>query len=170
VRLLTGAPPPTLNNSHVARHQQNWRLHEYHLLLPEDLDSAAVKAALADPQYWPLSAGDPLRAYLPHGLAIQQDHNGIRVREPGHVVDTFYSRCPAPEDITPEYAKRVREILIVGEVSRPVASFLFNYLIIFIRLTNLCPLCYTIFYVLFFFRWFVARWNRVIRRGASLRL
>ncbi|KAF8266061.1 hypothetical protein EI94DRAFT_1772201 [Lactarius quietus] len=115
VRLLTGAPPPTLNNSHVARHQQTWRLHEYHLLLPEDLDSAAAQAALTDPQYWPLSPGDPLRAYLPHGLAIQQDHSGIRVREPGHVVDTFYSRCPAPEDITPEYARRVREILIAGE-------------------------------------------------------
>lgn len=136
VRLLTGAPPPTLNNSHVARHQQTWRLHEYHLLLPEDLDSAAAKA---DPRYLPLSPGDPLRAYLPHGLAIQQDHSGIQVREPGHVVDTFYSRCPAPEDITLEYAKRVREILIVGEVSQQsVTSFYFIYLITFLRLTNMC--------------------------------
>jgi len=128
-RLLSGAPPPTLNNSLVARHQQTWRLHEYHLLLPEDLDSAAAKAALADPRYWPLSPGDPLRAYLPHGLAIEHERSGIRVREPGHVADTFYCRCPAPEAITPEYTKRVREILIAGEVSRQAMhvghSFLF---------------------------------------------
>jgi hypothetical protein len=159
VRMLTGAPPPTLNNSHVARHQQTWRLHEYHLLLPEDLDSAAAKAALADPRYWPLSPGDPLRAYLPHGLAIQQDHNGIQVREPGHVVDTSYSRCPAPEDITPEYAKRVREILIVGEVSQQSVTLF--YLIIFIRLTNMCGYVWHLLFLLF------ARRNRVIRRGAS---
>ena len=141
VRLLTGAPPPTLNNSHVARHQQTWRLHEYHLLLPEDLDGTAAKAALADPRYWPQSPGDPLRAYLPHGLAIQQDHSGIQVREPGHVVDTFYSRCPTPEDITPEYAKRVREILIVGEVSQQLVNWflLFNYF--FLWLTDMCALC-----------------------------
>ncbi|KAI9435814.1 hypothetical protein H4582DRAFT_2168347 [Lactarius indigo] len=114
-RLLSGAPPPTLNNSLVARHQQAWRLHEYHLLLPEGLDSTAMKVALANPRYWPLSPGDPLRAYLPHGLTIEHERNGIRVREPGHVEDTFYCRCPAPEDITLEYAKRVREILIAGE-------------------------------------------------------
>lgn len=124
MRLLTGAPPPTLNNSTVARHQQTWRLYEYHLLLPEDLDSAAARATLADPRYWPLSPGDPLRAYLPHGLSIEHDRGGIRVREPGRVVDTFYCRCPVPEDITPEYVRRVREILIAGEV----CYFLFIYL------------------------------------------
>lgn len=135
--MLSGAPPPTLNNSLVARHQQTWRLHEYHLLLPEALDGAAAKAALADPQYSPLSPGDPLRAYLPHGLAIQQEQSGgIRVCEPGHVVDTFYRRCPAPEDITPEYAMRVREILIAGEVglSSDLAplSFFFIYLFLIV--------------------------------------
>ena len=127
VRMLSGAPPPTLNNSLVARHQQTWRLHEYHLLLPEDLDGAAAKAALADPQYWPLSPGDPLRAYLPHGLAIQHEDSGIRVREPEHVVDTFYRRCPAPEEITPEYTKRVREILIAGEVS---CQFIYLFILV----------------------------------------
>jgi hypothetical protein len=118
--LLSGAPPPTLNKSLVARHNQTWRLHEYHLLLPEDLgESAEAAAALEDPRFKPLSPGDPLRAYLPHGLAVQQDHenDGIRVHEPGRVADTFYHRCPAPEQITAEYAKRIREILIKGQVS-----------------------------------------------------
>jgi hypothetical protein len=89
-------------------------------LLPEDLGEPAEAAeALEDPRYKPLSPGDPLRAYLPHGLAVEQDHenDGIRVHEPGRVADTFYHRCPAPEQITAEYAKRIREILIKGQVS-----------------------------------------------------
>jgi hypothetical protein len=118
--MLSGAPPPTLNKSLVARHNQTWRLHEYHLLLPEHLGESAEGAdALEDPRYKPLSPGDPLRAYLPHGLAVEQDHenDGIRVHEPGRVADTFYHRCPEPEQITAEYAKRIREILIKGQVS-----------------------------------------------------
>ena len=74
--------------------------------------------ALEHPRYKPLSPGDLLRAYLPHGLAVEQDHenDGIRVHEPGRMADTFYHRCPAPEQITAEYAKRIREILIKGQV------------------------------------------------------
>lgn len=116
--LLSGAPPPTLNKSLVARHNQTWRLHEYHLLLPEDLgESADAAEALEHPRYKPLSPGDFLRAYLPPGLAIEEDdeNDGIRVHEPGRVADTFYHRCPAPEQITAEYAKRIREILIKGQ-------------------------------------------------------
>src|SRR5882757_5341845 len=119
--MLSGAPPPTLSNSVVAWHPQTWRLREYHLLLPEDLgDEAKMTAALEHPRYKPLSPGDPLRAYLPPGLAIEHDHGGISVYEPGRVVCTFYHRCPGPEHVTPEYAKRVREILIAGEVHHRV--------------------------------------------------
>ncbi|KAI0248930.1 hypothetical protein BJV78DRAFT_1276360 [Lactifluus subvellereus] len=113
--LLSGAPPPTLNKSVVARHQQTWRLHEYHLLLPSDVDEQDAAALDDDPQYKPLSPGDPLRAYLPSGLSYEYKRNGISVYEPGREADTFYHRCPAPEQVTREYAKRVREILIAGE-------------------------------------------------------
>jgi len=88
-------------------------------LLPEDLgESADAAEVLEHPRYKPLSPGDFLRAYLPPGLAIEQDdeNDGIRVHEPGRVADTFYHRCPAPEQITAEYAKRIREILIKGQV------------------------------------------------------
>lgn len=118
--MLDGAPPPTLNKSLVARHQQKWRLHEYHLLLPEDLvesPESEVAVALEHPRYKPLSPGDPLRAYLPTGLVYEHDNDGMSVYEPGRVAHTFYHRCPAPEQITAEYAKRVREILISGQVT-----------------------------------------------------
>jgi hypothetical protein len=115
--MLSGAPPPTLSNSVVAWHPQTWRLREYHLLLPEDVgDEAKMTAAIEHPRYKPLSPGDPLRAYLPQGLTVDHAPNGMNVYEPGRVADTFYNRCPAPELVTAEYAKRIREILIAGEV------------------------------------------------------
>ena len=115
--MLSGAPPPTLSNCVVAWHPQTWRLREYHLLLPEDLgDEAKMTAAVEHPRYKPLSPGDPLRAYLPQGLTIDHASNGVNVYEPGRVADTFYHRSPAPEHITAEYAERIREILIAGEV------------------------------------------------------
>jgi hypothetical protein len=121
--MLSGAPPPTLSNSVVAWHPQTWRLREYHLLLPEDLgDEAKMTAAVEHPRYKPLSPGDPLRAYLPQGLTIDHTSNGVNVYEPGRVADTFYHRSPAPEHITAEYAERIREILIAGEVG---AHFLY---------------------------------------------
>lgn len=136
--MLSGAPPPTLSNSVVAWHPQTWRLREYHLLLPEDLgDEAKMTAAVEHPRHKPLSPGDPLRAYLPQGLTV--DHapnaNGMNVYEPGRVADTFYHRSPAPEHITAEYAKRIREILIAGEVG--AHHFPCLYLISQKMLTNL---------------------------------
>jgi hypothetical protein len=89
------------------------------LLLPSDVDEsdpAAVATALEDPRYKPLSPGDPLRAYLPYGLSYEHKRDGIRVYDPGREADTFYHRCPEPEQVTTEYIKRVREILIAGEV------------------------------------------------------
>ncbi|KAI0297857.1 hypothetical protein B0F90DRAFT_1818953 [Multifurca ochricompacta] len=136
--LLSGAPPPTLNKSLVARHQQTWRLHEYHLLLPEDHDDGLYVPGSSttatttttrieeDPRYRPLSPGDPLRAYLPYGLSIEQERNGLSVHEPGRVMDTFYHRCPAPEQITREYNRRVREILIAGELDGDRGKWLYR--------------------------------------------
>jgi len=119
--MLSGAPPPTLNQSLVARHQQTWRLHEYHLLLPENSDELTEgDAALEDSRYTPLAPGDPLRAYLSKKMVIVHDSNGISVFEPSvyepdRMTEKYYHQCPAPEQVTPEYARRVREILIKGE-------------------------------------------------------
>ncbi|KAI0314702.1 hypothetical protein OF83DRAFT_420640 [Amylostereum chailletii] len=109
-QLLGGAPPRTLSVSVVARHQQTFRLREYHLLAPEDPVNAGKDA------YRPLSAGDPLRAHLPIDLEIQEDGSrGMYVREPGRSTSAYYSRARerAPGDT--EYVARVREVLIAGE-------------------------------------------------------
>jgi hypothetical protein len=132
--MLSGAPPPTLNQSLVARHQQTWRLHEYHLLLPENSDELTEgDAALEDSRYTPLAPGDPLRAYLSKKMVIVHDSNGISVFEPSvyepdRMTEKYYHQCPAPEQVTPEYARRVREILIKGEVGtlHPITSSFFR--------------------------------------------
>jgi hypothetical protein len=93
------------------------------LLLPSD--DATAAAVDDDLQYKPLSPGDPLRAYLPYGLSYKYKGDGISVYEPGREADTFYHRCPAPEQVTREYAKRVREILIAGEVRGSYYLFFF---------------------------------------------
>ncbi|KAA1474136.1 hypothetical protein DENSPDRAFT_840689 [Dentipellis sp. KUC8613] len=111
--LLSGAPPPTLHKSLVARHQQTWKLREYHLLAPESMEE---RHHTADRDcYRPLSAGDPLRAYLPNGIDFQAEHDGIRVFEPGRSESLFYHRTRAHSQVTPEYAARVLEILVAGE-------------------------------------------------------
>ncbi|KAI0056831.1 hypothetical protein BV25DRAFT_1813403 [Artomyces pyxidatus] len=113
--LLSGAPPPTLHKSLVARHQQTWRLREYHLLVPEIIDSENSNTANTE-KYRPLTPGDPLRAYLPPGLTIEYEPEGIKVQEPSRPGETLYYRSPEPAQVTEAYAKRVREILITGEV------------------------------------------------------
>lgn len=157
--MLSGAPPPTLSNSVVAWHPQTWRLREYHLLLPEDVgDEAKMTAAIEHPRYKPLSPGDPLRAYLPQGLTVDHVPNGMNVYEPGRVADTFYNRCPAPELVTAEYAKRIREILIAGEVRAHHFHLLF---MVSKTLTNLS------FFVLFSTFPFRRQWLHFLSRDAT---
>jgi hypothetical protein len=95
--------------------------------LPSGEDESEAETVLEDPQYKPLSPGDPLRAYLPYGLSYEHKGDGIRVYEPGREADTFYHRCPEPDQVTTEYAKRVREILIAGQVRAYRNLFIFSF-------------------------------------------
>ncbi|KAI0049022.1 hypothetical protein FA95DRAFT_1489902 [Auriscalpium vulgare] len=113
--LLSGAPPPTLHKSLVARHQQTWRLREYHLLLPEAVEGTDASEAASADKYKSLTPGDPLRAFLPPGLTIEYEPDGIKVKEPSRLVETFYHRSPERTRVTEMYTKRVREILVTGE-------------------------------------------------------
>lgn len=104
--LLSGAPPPTLHRSLVARHQQTWKLREYHLLGPEEPNEPNSNADNTNnnntmhnvpDRYRPLSMGDPLRAYLPTGVDISVVGGGqerLEVREPGRREMLVYHRCP----------------------------------------------------------------------------
>ena len=180
--LLSGAAPPTLHQSVVARHPQTWKLREYHLLAPEpsahaprrgrghdgsrnshadagnggdvskneDEDEDEGKGEDEgegdgegdgeggdDDAHRPLSIGDPLRAFFPPGVDIQLTGDAALVREPTRASVSRYEAARAhggghegghaageyaDAEEEKEYARRVREVLVVGEVSAPASS------------------------------------------------
>ena len=180
--LLSGAAPPTLHQSVVARHPQTWKLREYHLLAPEpsahaprrgrghdgsrnshadagnggdvskneDEDEDEGKGEDEgegdgegdgeggdDDAHRPLSIGDPLRAFFPPGVDIQLTGDAALVREPTRTGVSRYEAARAhggghegghaageyaDAEEEKEYARRVREVLVVGEVSAPASS------------------------------------------------
>ncbi|KAI0031790.1 hypothetical protein K488DRAFT_51318 [Vararia minispora EC-137] len=105
--LLDGAPPSKLVMSPVARHQQTFRLREYHLLGSPEGEVLSDESA-------PLSFGSPLRAGLPEDVEFCVEGAGIRIVEPYHS-EVFYNLALAPEDVTTAYRRRVRDTLILGE-------------------------------------------------------
>ncbi|ETW80016.1 hypothetical protein HETIRDRAFT_453021 [Heterobasidion irregulare TC 32-1] len=165
--LLSGAAPPTLHQSVVARHPQTWKLREYHLLAPEpsahaprrrnshadagnggdvgenegegegEGDGKGDGEGGDDDAYRPLSIGDPLRAFFPPGVDIQLTGDAALVREPTRAGVSRYEAArahggghgggaagdaDADAEEEKEYARRVREVLVVGEVSAPASS------------------------------------------------
>jgi len=113
--LLLGAPPNVIQRTVVGRHQQAWKLREYHLVTIDvsgsdsgiELDLDTVKS---------LNPGDSLDAFFPAGTEIKEYRNVLTVQEPG--CDTLrYQRTS-----TVEAQKRdtdavayVKDIIITGE-------------------------------------------------------
>jgi hypothetical protein len=108
--LLAGAPPEWLYKSKVDRHDQTYRLREYHLL------EEYVDARNVDLDTTPLSSGEPLQADIPHEVFIQDVGNGLKVTEPERSGPCFYTLAPALDDIDAKYTRRIRDVLITGEV------------------------------------------------------
>ena len=98
---MSGAPPSILQNSLVAQHRQTWKLREYHLLSGEGLNGE------------PLSAGNPLRSYLPDDMKLHERPDGIEIMEPGRNEALFYHK-PSRDDGD---RSTVQDIIILGEVS-----------------------------------------------------
>ncbi|KZV63420.1 hypothetical protein PENSPDRAFT_745672 [Peniophora sp. CONT] len=111
--LLAGAPPIKLFQSIVARHQQTFRLREYHYLGADDADGMNNNASGAGP----LSLGDPLRAFLPSGLRLQVAGSSLLAEEAGRTEPVQYVLAPPAEGagLDSGYASRVQDVLIIGE-------------------------------------------------------
>ncbi|KAF7307869.1 hypothetical protein MKEN_01147400 [Mycena kentingensis (nom. inval.)] len=113
--LLQGAPPPTLQKSVIVRHKQTWKLREHHLLVPVDRFGGVDGDELCKQE--PLSAGDPLRAYLPTGTLYEETEEGLSVRDPVTGKDLWYSKAKGGPQEDEEKRPRavVRDIIIKGE-------------------------------------------------------
>ncbi|KAJ7054709.1 hypothetical protein C8F01DRAFT_1259537 [Mycena amicta] len=112
--LLQGAPPPILQKSVIVRHRQTWKLREHHFMVPADPQD--------EDELEPLSAGDPLRAYLPNGTRPIERQDGLLVHDPITNKELQYSRAATGGGLTGEQDEdegqpraSVRDIIITGE-------------------------------------------------------
>ncbi|GBE86926.1 hypothetical protein BKA93DRAFT_389613 [Sparassis latifolia] len=106
--LLSGASPGILQRSHIAQHPHLWRVREYHLYDEEDEDEDFNVKRKADVA--PLSAGNPLRGYIPSRVDMQEVPDGLEFTEPGRSEPITYWRC------RPDGPKRkVKDVFITGE-------------------------------------------------------
>ncbi|KAF7297339.1 hypothetical protein MIND_00967300 [Mycena indigotica] len=105
--LLQGAPPPILQKSVIVRHRQTWKLREHHFVDRFEGDTRQ-----------PLSAGDPLRAYLPNGTRLLEKPDCLLVQDPLTKKELRYTRpvlgeADEEEDEKPQMV--VRDVIITGE-------------------------------------------------------
>ncbi|KZT03281.1 uncharacterized protein LAESUDRAFT_738329 [Laetiporus sulphureus 93-53] len=111
--LLSGASPSVLERSLVAQHPQLWKLREHHLYAEEDDDDlAGPNPRLSEP----LTAGSPLRAYIPTGTEVHEVPDGLEVKEPERPLVVYESWAAVRAN--PEKARkrrRVRDVIITGE-------------------------------------------------------
>lgn len=95
--MLRGGPPQEIQNSVIGRHQQTWKLREWHLV-------QASSATTVEP----LHPGDPLRSYFPSGATLTVTENGLMVREPGRLDPLVYCK-PGTR------SGKVVDVIITGE-------------------------------------------------------
>lgn len=102
----------------MARHQQTFRLREYHYLAYDGDGSGADSVQSSG---GPLSVGDPLRAYLPPGVRFQMSGHTLLIEEAGRPEPVQYVLAPtaAEAGLDNAYASRVQDVIITGEVSTP---------------------------------------------------
>lgn len=72
----------------------------------------------------PLSAGNPLRAYLPDEVMIHERPNGVDIQEPGRNQSLFYHKATGLQPTAQNSAgddrdgSIVQDVIILGEVSK----------------------------------------------------
>ncbi|TFK29132.1 hypothetical protein FA15DRAFT_582977 [Coprinopsis marcescibilis] len=121
--IIRGAPPEILQKSIINRHQQTWKLREHHLIAPdsshvndaENLSSSSSEVDNFGSKILPLSAGDPLRSYIPADTVIVESREGLIIEEPGRDAPMHYTRAGQNHTAGEEAKGSVIDIIITGE-------------------------------------------------------
>ncbi|KAJ3542338.1 hypothetical protein NMY22_g3541 [Coprinellus aureogranulatus] len=94
--MLSGASPQQIQNSIIGRHQQTWKLREWHLVQP---DGAEIQ---------PLSPGDPLRSFFIEGTRLTETEVGLAAQDPGSESPLLYTRAGTKHG-------KIVDVIITGE-------------------------------------------------------
>jgi len=115
--MLAGASPTIIQKGVVGRHQQTWKLREYHLLASEHPDSdSGIEMDVETVN--PFPAGDPSRSYFPIGTQIREHMDGLSVRDPRTNEIQTYQHGFLSINVSNKECHRVKDIIITGEVSQ----------------------------------------------------
>ena len=102
----------------MGRHQQTWKLREYHLVTTDDSGSDSG-IDMDDDSITPLSPGDPLCSYFPAGTQLKEYRDGLTVQEAGCNRALHYQRTSSIEaqKLNNGAVPYVKDMIITGEVS-----------------------------------------------------
>ena len=120
--LLSGAAPSVLQRSLVAQHRQTIKVHEWHLLEPEDNDDLAFSPYSRRPAAVPLPPGNPSRAYVPDNFVMTEVPDGLELSASGLADPVVYHSCAVSAQMKDYH---VKDVFLTGEVSwllLPVAA------------------------------------------------
>lgn len=106
----------------MARHDQTWKLREYHLTTWDLSDPDTGLGLDLDSSLIPLPAGDPLRSFFPIGTHIKEDREGLTVRTPQRSGNLRYQRASRPSVHTSKRkeAEKMADVILMGEVWFPL--------------------------------------------------
>ena len=108
--LLAGAPPTVLQRCLVAHHPHLWKIREHHLYGPDEPEPGA-------PDVWPVSPGNPLRAYIPNGSQVGENADGVHVKEPGRAEPVCYRSWASVQKAEEKPRGKLLDVFLTGEVS-----------------------------------------------------
>jgi hypothetical protein len=114
--VLAGASPNQFERSMVGRHKQTWRLREYHLLSEISLDPLGSDSRVEDGVN-PLPGGDPLKSYFPNDTQLRETMGGLVIQYAGSPDPIQYHSFVVSQGLLQSGELRVRDVIIIGEVS-----------------------------------------------------
>ncbi|KAI0744563.1 hypothetical protein C8Q76DRAFT_4861 [Earliella scabrosa] len=106
--LLAGAPPTVLQRCLVAHHPHLWKIREHHLYGPDEPEPGA-------PDVWPVSPGNPLRAYIPNGSQVGENADGVHVKEPGRAEPVCYRSWASVQKAEEKPRGKLLDVFLTGE-------------------------------------------------------
>ncbi|KAF9529158.1 hypothetical protein CPB83DRAFT_853333 [Crepidotus variabilis] len=111
--LLAGAPPSVAQKCLVGRHQQTWKLREYHLIATDGgLGSSFDINSKSEGEVDMPPAGSPLRAYFPPGANVQETKDGLIMTRADSSKKIKYTRYSKSRHLK---TFQIRDIILVGE-------------------------------------------------------